>query len=98
MDAAPRRLLRAPRFRMDRFAAEIVVLLNCPAFRAAQEIRMTNAHTHTPPSGELAEKKTEVQAKQGTDAPRGMPVVLIVSTVGAAVAMWIAWTVFFAPG
>ncbi|RXF74395.1 hypothetical protein [Hansschlegelia zhihuaiae] len=57
-----------------------------------------NAQTHNPPPGEMTEKKNEVEAKQGTDKPRNMPVVLIVSTVGAAVAMWVIWSVFFAPG
>lgn len=40
---------------------------------------------------------TEVEAKQGTDKPRNMPVVLLVSTVGAAIAMWVVWS-FFATG
>ena len=49
----------------------------------------------TPP-GDAAATKSEVQAKQATDKPKGMPVVLIVSTVAAAVAMWVIWSVFFA--
>ncbi|GLK66818.1 hypothetical protein [Hansschlegelia plantiphila] len=53
------------------------------------------ARTHTPPPGEITEKVTPVEAKQGTDKPKGMPIVLIVSTVGAAVAMWVAWSLMF---
>lgn len=56
----------------------------------------TNIHTNEPPTHDFAGTKTEVDAKQGTDRPRNMPVVLIVSTVGAALSMWVIWTVFFA--
>lgn len=35
--------------------------------------------------------KAEIQAKQGTDKPRGMPVVLVVGIVGAIAAMGLAW-------
>jgi hypothetical protein len=57
-----------------------------------------NAPTHTPPAGQQTEKVTPVEAKQGTDRPKNMPIVLIVSLVGAAVAMWLIWTIAFAPG
>ena len=56
---------------------------------------MTTAQTHTPPPGAVTEKVTPVEAKQGTDAPKGMPVVLVVGTLGALVAMAIAWFVIF---
>lgn len=62
---------------------------------AQAETHMSEAPSHTPPPGQTTERKNEVQAKQGTDKPRGMPVVLIVSTVAAAVAMWIVWATFF---
>ena len=61
----------------------------------AHTIHHSDAPSRTPPPGETTETKGEVQAKQGTDKPRGMPVVLIVSTVGAAVALWIIWATFF---
>lgn len=51
--------------------------------------------THTPPAGTSTEKVTQVEAKQGTDAPKGMPVVLIVSLVAAFVLMAIAYAVIF---
>ena len=54
------------------------------------------AQTHAPAPGEKTEAVTPVEAKQGTDKPKGMPVVLIVSTLGAAVALWALWGVFFA--
>ncbi|MFC3695522.1 hypothetical protein [Chenggangzhangella methanolivorans] len=43
--------------------------------------------------GQIVE--TPVEAKQGTDAPKGMPVVLVVSTVGAALGMGLVWAYFF---
>lgn len=61
----------------------------------AQTIHQSEAPSNRPPAGATTTAKHEVQAKQGTDAPKGMPVVLIVSTVGAAVAMWIVWSFFF---
>lgn len=45
---------------------------------------------------DAGQSEQEVEVKQGTDKPRNMPVVLIVSTVGAALSMWVIWTVFFA--
>ncbi len=54
-----------------------------------------DSQTNTPPAGAQTETKTPGDARQGTDAPKGMPVVLIVSTVGAAVAMWAIWSLFF---
>lgn len=42
---------------------------------------------NTPPAGAQTEKVTPVEAKQGTDKPKGMPVVLGVSILGAIVAM-----------
>lgn len=59
--------------------------------------------SETPPSQltnpeRPAAVETEVEAKQGTDKPKGMPVVLIVSTVAAAVAMWAIWATVFARG
>ena len=42
--------------------------------------------------------ESEVEAKGGTDKPANMPIVLLVSTVGAAIAMWVIWSVFFAQG
>lgn len=53
-----------------------------------------NAQTPIPPADQAA-KLNPVEAKQGTDAPKGMPVVLLVSIVGAAVGMWIVWSYFF---
>jgi hypothetical protein len=53
-----------------------------------------NAQTQIPPSDQAA-KLEPVEAKQGTDAPKGMPIVLIVGIVGAAVGMWIVWSMFF---
>ncbi|MGA0530541.1 hypothetical protein [Hansschlegelia sp. KR7-227] len=55
-------------------------------------------NARTPSPGEKTEAVKPVEAKQGTDAPKGMPVVLIVSLVGAAVAMWAIWSIFFAQG
>ena len=56
--------------------------------------------TNTPPSyrAEADHEQTtnEVEARQATEKPRGMPIVLVVSTVGAAVALWLIWTIFFA--
>lgn len=56
--------------------------------------------TNTPPSyrAEADQEQTtnEVEARQATEKPRGMPIVLVVSTVGAAVALWLIWTIFFA--
>lgn len=54
-----------------------------------------------PPSNYDAEADSEqtpneVEARQATEKPRGMPVVLVVSTVGAAIALWVIWSVFFA--
>ena len=43
--------------------------------------------TNTPPAGTQTEQVTPVEAKQGTDKPKGMPVVLGVSILGAVVAM-----------
>lgn len=60
------------------------------------ETHMSEAPSRAPAPGEMTEKKTEVDAKQGTDKPRNMPVVLLVSTVGAVVALFTIWTVFFA--
>ncbi|MFC3691856.1 hypothetical protein ACFOWB_06445 [Chenggangzhangella methanolivorans] len=64
----------------------------------AHTIHQSEAPSRRPPAGETTTAKHEVQAKQGTDKPRGMPVVLLVSTVGAAVALWVIWSVFFAAG
>lgn len=44
---------------------------------------------------EPGQTENEIEARQGTDKPKGMPIVLVVSTVGAAVAMWIIWSAFF---
>jgi len=60
------------------------------------ETHQSETRSHTPPAGETTTAKQPVDAKQGTDAPKGMPIVLIVSTVGAAVALWVIWAVFFA--
>lgn len=53
----------------------------------------------TPPSyrAEADHEQTtnEVEARQATEKPRGMPVVLIVSTVGAAVALFAIWAIYF---
>lgn len=65
---------------------------------ATAETHMSNAPSRTPPQGATTEQKTPVEAKQGTDKPKGMPVVLLVSTVGAAVALWVIWAVFFSGG
>ncbi|WP_020184670.1 hypothetical protein [Methylopila sp. 73B] len=56
---------------------------------------MTTAQTNTPPPGAVTEKVTPVEAKQGTDAPKGMPVVLGVGILGAVVAMFLAWMFIF---
>ena len=55
-----------------------------------------SAQTNYQSEADAGQSKKEVQAKQGTDKPRGMPVVLVVSTVGAAVALWAVWSLFFA--
>ena len=39
--------------------------------------------------------ETPVEAKQGTDTPTRMPVVLVISTVGAALGMGLVWAYFF---
>lgn len=62
----------------------------------AHTIHQSEAPSRTPSAGETTTAKDEVQAKQGTDKPKGMPVVLVVSTVGAAVALFAIWTIFFA--
>lgn len=67
---------------------------------------MSDVHTlhrsetpsRTPPAGETTVAKSEVHAKQATDRPKGMPVVLLVSTAGAAIALWAIWALFFAAG
>jgi len=59
------------------------------------DIHLTETPSRHPPAGAKTIVEPEVEAKQGTDKPRGMPVVLLVSTVGAAVAMWIVWSFFF---
>lgn len=53
------------------------------------------AQTNTPPRGDTTPELKPVDAKQGTDKPRNMPIVLIVSIVGAIVGMWIVWSMFF---
>ena len=53
-----------------------------------------SAQTNTP--GEHGQQLNHVEAKQGTDAPRGMPMVVIVGVVAATAAMAIIWLVFFA--
>lgn len=63
---------------------------------AEAELHLSDTPSRTPPPGAKTEKVSEVEAKGGTDKPRNMPVVLLVSTVGAAVAMWVIWSVFFA--
>lgn len=55
-----------------------------------------NAPSNYTAEADRNQTPNEVEAKQGTDKPRNMPVVLLVSTVGAAVALWLVWTVFFA--
>lgn len=51
--------------------------------------------TNTPPAGEQTEKLTPVEAKQGTNKPKGMPVVLGVSILGAVLAMGVIFLLFF---
>lgn len=55
-----------------------------------------NAQTNYRAEADAGQSQKEVQAKQGTDKPRGMPIVLVVSTVGAAVVLWAIWSMFFA--
>jgi hypothetical protein len=62
---------------------------------AEAETHMSPTPSRTPPAGETTETKSEVSAKQGTDKPRNMPVVLLVSTVGAAVVLFVIYSVFF---
>ncbi len=50
--------------------------------------------TNTPPSGTKTEILEPVESKQGTDKPKGMPIVLVVSTVGAFVLLFVIWSVF----
>lgn len=50
--------------------------------------------TSTYSNGDKAPVKAEVDAKQGTDKPRNMPVVLAVSTVGAVLALMAVWMFF----
>lgn len=52
--------------------------------------------SNVPSEADAQQTDSEVDAKQGTDKPRGMPVVLLLSTVGAAVALFVVWTVFLA--
>ncbi|GLK81409.1 hypothetical protein [Methylopila turkensis] len=48
---------------------------------------MTYEAHNTPPPGARAETLEPVEAKQGTNKPKGMPVVLIASIGAAVVAM-----------
>ena len=60
---------------------------------------MTQTHTDetsTPPQGETVRRLSEVQAKQATDRPKSMLAVLIISTIGALLVMWLLWTALFA--
>ncbi|HVI28423.1 hypothetical protein [Hansschlegelia sp.] len=50
----------------------------------------------TKTQGEHGQQVNHVEAKQGTDAPKGMPLVVIVGVVAATAAMAIIWLVFFA--
>ncbi|WP_020177711.1 hypothetical protein [Methylopila sp. M107] len=59
------------------------------------ETHMSETPSRTPAPGAKARVEHEVEAKQGTDKPKGMPIVLLVSTVGAAVALFAVWTIFF---
>ena len=60
------------------------------------DMHLTDTPSRQPQPGAKTIVEPEVEAKQGTDTPRNMPVVLLVSTVGAAVALWVVWSVFFA--
>ena len=53
-----------------------------------------DAQTNTPPHGATTEIVTPVEAKQGTDKPKGMPVVLGVGMAGAILAMLVIWMLF----
>lgn len=54
--------------------------------------------TDSPPSysaeADHQQTENEVEARQATEKPRGMPVVLVVSTVGAALALAAIWAIF----
>jgi hypothetical protein len=53
----------------------------------------------TPPSyraeADREQTTNEVEARQATEKPRGMPIVLVVSTVGAAVVLFAIWALYF---
>jgi hypothetical protein len=52
--------------------------------------------SNTPPPGTATPVTSEVEAKGGTDRPRNMPIVLIVSILAALVGMGAVWGFVFA--
>lgn len=62
----------------------------------AHTIHQSETPSRTPPAGAATTAKSEVQAKQGTDKPRNMPKVLIISMIAVVVAFSAIWMTFFA--
>ncbi|GLK76433.1 hypothetical protein GCM10008171_16870 [Methylopila jiangsuensis] len=53
-----------------------------------------HTHQYAPPPGTKTEVLEPVEAKQATNKPRNMPMVLSLSLAGAVIALGVIWMLF----